>query len=365
MQLERDDVAEIGLGNRHLLAPVDDAATACASAGRAPSHPALPLPEKARQKRSEARPDTLERGERAKQRREQRRAGQGDSLMRRCAGAYRARQRCGKRLTSCWHRSTSCLAHCPESRGDVLLSVRHLKMKPMTDEFEATRKRLFYRAHHRGTKEMDLVLGPFAEAHLAGFDAKKLERFEAVLEESDADSCELDHRADRRCRPDADRRPDRRDHRVRQMRVWRDDARPLPNSATIVNVPDGMQPFVLARLVEERLKAAPDGPVALVFVARDGRRLQRMADMLPSAAARPPGPDAAGLGLPALRPRLAQRRHHRGADDGARRADRAGDQGRHRADRGQRAGAEAAAARRRRRHVVFGSGRGRWSTATG
>ncbi|MEO6015363.1 MAG: transcription-repair coupling factor [Devosia sp.] len=49
---------------------------------------------------------------------------------------------------------------------------------------------------------------------------------------------------------------------------------------TIVNVPDGMQPVVLARLVEERLKAAPDAKVAAVFVARDGRRLQRMEDVL-------------------------------------------------------------------------------------
>ena len=49
---------------------------------------------------------------------------------------------------------------------------------------------------------------------------------------------------------------------------------------TIVNVPDGMQPVVLARLVEERLKAAPEANVAAVFVARDGRRLQRMEDIL-------------------------------------------------------------------------------------
>ena len=49
---------------------------------------------------------------------------------------------------------------------------------------------------------------------------------------------------------------------------------------TIVNVPDGMQPTVLARLVEERLRAEPDAPVAAVFVARDGRRLQRLEDVL-------------------------------------------------------------------------------------
>src|ERR1700761_4857456 len=49
---------------------------------------------------------------------------------------------------------------------------------------------------------------------------------------------------------------------------------------TIVNVPDGMQPVVLARLVEERLEAAPNAGVAAVVVARAGRRLQRMEDVL-------------------------------------------------------------------------------------
>jgi transcription-repair coupling factor (superfamily II helicase) len=49
----------------------------------------------------------------------------------------------------------------------------------------------------------------------------------------------------------------------------------------ISNVPDGLQPIVLARQVEARLQASPDAPVALVFVARDGRRLDRMAEILP------------------------------------------------------------------------------------
>jgi transcription-repair coupling factor (superfamily II helicase) len=49
---------------------------------------------------------------------------------------------------------------------------------------------------------------------------------------------------------------------------------------TLGNVPDGMQPIMLARLVEQRLKSDPDARVALVFVARDGRRMQRMAEML-------------------------------------------------------------------------------------
>ncbi|MGN6102368.1 MAG: transcription-repair coupling factor, partial [Devosia sp.] len=56
-----------------------------------------------------------------------------------------------------------------------------------------------------------------------------------------------------------------------------DAARP---DRVISNVPDGMQPIVLARQVEARLKADPAAPVSLVFVARDGRRLERMAEIL-------------------------------------------------------------------------------------
>src|SRR5690606_30352824 len=49
---------------------------------------------------------------------------------------------------------------------------------------------------------------------------------------------------------------------------------------TLSNVPDGMQPVVLARLVEERLRADPEAVASIVFVARDGRRMQRMAEVL-------------------------------------------------------------------------------------
>jgi antitoxin CptB len=48
-------------------------------------------------------------------------------------------------------------------------------------------KRLLFRAWHRGTREADLILGSFAEAYLAGFDATQLNRFEALLECPDAE----------------------------------------------------------------------------------------------------------------------------------------------------------------------------------
>lgn len=57
----------------------------------------------------------------------------------------------------------------------------------MTEDLDSMRKRLIYRAHHRGMKEMDLILGPFADANVPGYDAAKLARFQAVLEVYDAD----------------------------------------------------------------------------------------------------------------------------------------------------------------------------------
>lgn len=48
-------------------------------------------------------------------------------------------------------------------------------------------RRLRYRAWHRGTKEMDLMLGPYADARLEGMDLAELDRFETLLEELDTD----------------------------------------------------------------------------------------------------------------------------------------------------------------------------------
>jgi antitoxin CptB len=48
-------------------------------------------------------------------------------------------------------------------------------------------RRLRYRAWHRGTREMDLILGPYADARLDAMSAAELDRFEALLEEVDTD----------------------------------------------------------------------------------------------------------------------------------------------------------------------------------
>ncbi len=55
------------------------------------------------------------------------------------------------------------------------------------EALERRRRRLIYRSDHRGVKENDILLGQFAKAHLQGFDAAQLDRYEALLEESDND----------------------------------------------------------------------------------------------------------------------------------------------------------------------------------
>jgi len=48
-------------------------------------------------------------------------------------------------------------------------------------------KRLRMRCWRRGTREMDLILGPFADSELAALDAQALDAFEALLAENDQD----------------------------------------------------------------------------------------------------------------------------------------------------------------------------------
>ncbi|MBJ3784226.1 FAD assembly factor SdhE [Devosia sediminis] len=53
------------------------------------------------------------------------------------------------------------------------------------EDISIRRKRLRYRAWHRGTKEMDLILGPFADANVEGYGQAELDRLEALMNEED------------------------------------------------------------------------------------------------------------------------------------------------------------------------------------
>ena len=52
---------------------------------------------------------------------------------------------------------------------------------------EITRKRLKWRATHRGIKEMDILVGGFAEMHLKHMTESQLTEFAALLELPDQD----------------------------------------------------------------------------------------------------------------------------------------------------------------------------------
>jgi antitoxin CptB len=51
----------------------------------------------------------------------------------------------------------------------------------MTDELETRRRRASYRAHHRGTKEMDVLVGRYADARLPHYSGDEMARFERFL----------------------------------------------------------------------------------------------------------------------------------------------------------------------------------------
>ena len=57
----------------------------------------------------------------------------------------------------------------------------------MSEPIAIRRKRLIYQSRYRGRLEGDLLLGGFADRHLAALDGAELDHYEALLGESDQD----------------------------------------------------------------------------------------------------------------------------------------------------------------------------------
>lgn len=81
----------------------------------------------------------------------------------------------------------------------MLAAVLALAMQPLHDymismPFDPDLKRLAWRAHHRGTKEADLLVGGFFEAHHQFWDARERQIFSEMLEEQDVDIMAWAHR---------------------------------------------------------------------------------------------------------------------------------------------------------------------------
>jgi antitoxin CptB len=55
------------------------------------------------------------------------------------------------------------------------------------ETIETRRKRLLWRASHRGLREMDLMLGGFAKSHIGQFSEAELDELETIIAMPDQD----------------------------------------------------------------------------------------------------------------------------------------------------------------------------------
>ena len=57
----------------------------------------------------------------------------------------------------------------------------------MTEPITIRQKRLVHRSRYRGCREADIIFGRFADTHVRNMDPNALDRYEALIEESDQD----------------------------------------------------------------------------------------------------------------------------------------------------------------------------------
>lgn len=55
------------------------------------------------------------------------------------------------------------------------------------ETIENKRKRLIFRSDHRGTKEMDIILGTFARQYVPNFTEEELREYDELLSHNDPD----------------------------------------------------------------------------------------------------------------------------------------------------------------------------------
>ncbi len=56
-----------------------------------------------------------------------------------------------------------------------------------TDSLTNRQRRALFHAWHRGTREMDLILGPFADARIDRLTDEQMDQFEALMDVSDSE----------------------------------------------------------------------------------------------------------------------------------------------------------------------------------
>ncbi|AGF74553.1 hypothetical protein BAnh1_06740 [Bartonella australis AUST/NH1] len=55
------------------------------------------------------------------------------------------------------------------------------------NQLDARRRRLVFRARHRGIREMDLILGQYVDAHIIGMSDEKISELEYIMSFEDRD----------------------------------------------------------------------------------------------------------------------------------------------------------------------------------
>jgi antitoxin CptB len=55
------------------------------------------------------------------------------------------------------------------------------------EQVENKRKRLIFRSWHRGTREMDLIMGSFADSYVKDFSEEELTLYDEILTYNDPD----------------------------------------------------------------------------------------------------------------------------------------------------------------------------------
>jgi len=59
--------------------------------------------------------------------------------------------------------------------------------KTVSCDLDTRRRRVVFRAWHRGVREMDLVFGQYADAHITRLDDKQLDELEYIMSFEDRD----------------------------------------------------------------------------------------------------------------------------------------------------------------------------------
>eukprot|EP01036_Dinobryon_divergens_P053546 gene53546-71567_t len=121
------------------------------------------------------------------------------------------------------------------------------------------RKRLLFRAWHRGMREMDLILGAFCNAEIASCSAADVEALEALFEVPDQD-----------------------------VYTWLTGTAAVPpdhdtadilatgGHFSLAQTPDGLDALALADIARALAARLRDRPAVLVHIARDGPRSAAM-----------------------------------------------------------------------------------------